>query len=77
MSPQTVALPNLPPPVDLASYSKSMLMHTKRQMEATNVGSPRRSGRGRGSPVPSMPNGTSSTSSTSPGRSNSIHEYHD
>ncbi|KAI1075285.1 hypothetical protein F5B20DRAFT_560794 [Whalleya microplaca] len=73
----TIDMPDSPPPpVDLASYARSMHQHTKRQMEAANMPPVRRSGRSSRSQLPSLPNGTSSTSSSS--RSpNSDHEYHD
>ncbi|KAI5924138.1 hypothetical protein F4810DRAFT_709856 [Camillea tinctor] len=58
---------SLPPPIDLASYSRSMHLHTKRQMEAANMATPtRRSGRTTSTTaIPSLANGTSSGSSTS------------
>ncbi|OTA92285.1 hypothetical protein M434DRAFT_396527, partial [Hypoxylon sp. CO27-5] len=70
----TISMPaSLPPPVDLASYSRSMHQHTKRQMEAANMPTSRRSSRPTRSEAPSLPNGTS-TSSTS--RSPNEVEYH-
>ncbi|KAI1776163.1 hypothetical protein F4818DRAFT_413262 [Hypoxylon cercidicola] len=64
---------SLPPPVDLASYARSMHQHTKRQMEAANMPTSRRNGRTTRSHAPSLPNGTSSSSSP---RSPEV-EYHD
>ncbi|KAI0167009.1 hypothetical protein GGR52DRAFT_574972 [Hypoxylon sp. FL1284] len=61
----TISMPaTLPPPVDLASYARSMHQHTKRQMEAANMPTSRRSGRTSRAHVPSLPNGTSSSSSS-------------
>ncbi|KAI8633177.1 hypothetical protein F5Y19DRAFT_416982 [Xylariaceae sp. FL1651] len=72
----TISMPsNLPPPHDLTTYSRSMHLHTKRQMEAANMYSSRRSRSGQ-SPVSSMPNGTSSNTSVSSRGSNGSHEYH-
>ncbi|KAI0398195.1 hypothetical protein F5Y17DRAFT_411361 [Xylariaceae sp. FL0594] len=88
MSPQssyTVTMPaNMTPPHDLASYSRFMHQHTKRQMEAVRM-SPSRQGRSSGrsrdhSPVPAMMNGTPAArgaSSRSTARLNGAHEYHD
>ncbi|KAI1398116.1 hypothetical protein F4819DRAFT_469796 [Hypoxylon fuscum] len=71
----TISMPStLPPPVDLASYARSMHQHTKRQMEAANMPTGRRSGRTNRSQVTGLLNGTSSSSSSS--RSPEI-EYHD
>ncbi|CAJ2507291.1 Uu.00g084770.m01.CDS01 [Anthostomella pinea] len=68
---------SISPPSDLLSYSKTMHMHTKRQMEAANMSNTRRSRSSR-SAVPSMPNGSSSISSSSSSRSDDgAHEYHD
>ncbi|KAI6090795.1 hypothetical protein F4821DRAFT_227882, partial [Hypoxylon rubiginosum] len=62
----TTAMPgSLPPPVDLATYARSMHQHTKRQMEAANMPTSRRNGRTSRAHFPSMPNGVSSSSSTS------------
>ncbi|KAI1180898.1 hypothetical protein F4777DRAFT_527408 [Nemania sp. FL0916] len=74
----TISMPhNMSPPHDLASYSRSMHSHTKRQMEAANMSSSRRSTPSQNAPVPAMPNGTSTSSSTSTSRSiNGHHEYH-
>ncbi|KAI1490422.1 hypothetical protein F5X96DRAFT_669693 [Biscogniauxia mediterranea] len=71
------AMPSsLPPPIDLASYSRSMHLHTKRQMEAANMTTPTRRG-GRttsANSIPSLPNGPSSTSSTSSRSPNAVHD---
>ncbi|KAI0801711.1 hypothetical protein GGR55DRAFT_667658 [Xylaria sp. FL0064] len=73
----TISMPaNMSPPHDLKSYSRSMHSHTKRQMEAANMSSSRRSTHSQNSPVPSMPNGTSTSSSTSSRTLNASHEYH-
>ncbi|KAI1214992.1 uncharacterized protein F4807DRAFT_16671 [Annulohypoxylon truncatum] len=66
---------SLPPPVDLLSYARSMHQHTKRQMEAANMPTSRRSIRSPRSHVTSLPNGTSGSSSSS--RSPGEVEYHD
>ncbi|KAI3401000.1 hypothetical protein diail_705 [Diaporthe ilicicola] len=65
-----------PPPTDIGSYSRTMLQHTKRQMEAFSGASDRRSrstgsrsSGQRGVGTPALPNGVSQ-SSTSPD------EYH-
>ncbi|KAI0146331.1 hypothetical protein GGR57DRAFT_478865 [Xylariaceae sp. FL1272] len=75
----TISMPsNMSPPSDLASYSRVMHLHTKRQMEAANMSS-RRHERSSDAPVPSMPNGNSGNSSTSPSSSRGSrdsHEYH-
>ncbi|KAI1754472.1 hypothetical protein F4782DRAFT_492625 [Xylaria castorea] len=74
----TISMPaNMSPPIDLASYSRSMHSHTKRQMEAANISaSSRRRSHEQNSPVSSMPNGTSSSPSSSTRGSNGSHEYH-
>ncbi|TRX96287.1 hypothetical protein FHL15_003011 [Xylaria flabelliformis] len=66
------------PPIDLASYSRSMHSHTKRQMEAANISasSRRQRNHSQNSPVSSMPNGTSSSPSNSTRSVNGTHEYH-
>ncbi|KAI0408114.1 hypothetical protein F4802DRAFT_550544 [Xylaria palmicola] len=78
----TISMPsNMSPPHDLASYSRSMHSHTKRQMEAANMSSTRRGSGGSGgnhsqtSPVSSMPNGTTANPQSST-RMNGSHEYH-
>jgi hypothetical protein len=83
MSPRstyTISMPsNMPPCSDLASYSRTMHMHTKRQMEAANMSSSRRgSGRSQQSSGSDMVNGISPSSSMSmSSRSmNGTHEYH-
>ncbi|KAI1468529.1 uncharacterized protein F4812DRAFT_458960 [Daldinia caldariorum] len=55
---------SIPSPVDLASYARSMHLHTKRQMEAANMPTSRRSNRSSRTHVPGLPNGTSGTSSS-------------
>ncbi|KAG4219351.1 hypothetical protein PC116_g32169 [Phytophthora cactorum] len=65
---------SIPPPVDLASYARSMHLHTKRQMEAANMPTSRRSNRSSRTHVPGLPNGTSANSSS---RSPDEVEYHD
>ncbi|KAI1736211.1 hypothetical protein F4680DRAFT_432948 [Xylaria scruposa] len=75
----TISMPTtMSPPVDLASYSRIMHSHTKRQMEAANISaSSRRRQRSQSPPVSSMPNGTSSSSHPSSARGvNGTHEYH-
>ncbi|KAL7625497.1 hypothetical protein AAE478_004717 [Parahypoxylon ruwenzoriense] len=73
----TIAMPvALPPPVDLASYARSMHQHTKRQMEAASMSTGRRSTRPPHSQVPSLPNGTSTSSSSRSPNENDV-EYHD
>jgi hypothetical protein len=63
-----------PPPASILSYSQFMHQHTKRQMEAASRSSHRRGGSSRHSQeVPTMPNGTSQESASSPG---SV-DYHD
>ncbi|KAI1765617.1 hypothetical protein GGR53DRAFT_489745 [Hypoxylon sp. FL1150] len=70
----SISMPtSLPPPVDLASYARSMHQHTKRQMEAANMPTSRRSARTSRAHMPGMPNGVSSSSSS---RSSDV-EYHD
>ncbi|GAW12579.1 hypothetical protein ANO14919_019490 [Xylariales sp. No.14919] len=61
----TISMPtNMSPPNDLASYSRSMHSHTKKQMEAANMAPTRRTGGpSQNSPVPTIPNGTSTSSS--------------
>ncbi|KAJ9151593.1 hypothetical protein NKR19_g4839 [Coniochaeta hoffmannii] len=59
------------PPTDIGSYSRFMHQHTKRQMDAANRSSQRRSNhhtsnRSVNGATPSMPNGVSSRSSRSP-----------
>ncbi|KAI0119993.1 hypothetical protein GGR51DRAFT_495874, partial [Nemania sp. FL0031] len=72
----TISVPtNMSPPHDLASYSRSMHSHTKRQMEAANMSSARRTGPSQNTPIPSMPNGTSTSSSTSSRAINGSHGY--
>ncbi|KAI7780421.1 hypothetical protein LA080_016040 [Diaporthe eres] len=60
-----------PPPTDIGSYSRIMLQHTKRQMEAFSGTSDRRSRSNtsrssgqRGAGTPSMPNGVHQASSS-------------
>ncbi|KAI3323174.1 hypothetical protein HD806DRAFT_498292 [Xylariaceae sp. AK1471] len=85
MSPRstyTISMPaNMSPPNDLTSYSRSMHMHTKRQMEAANMSSSRRSGHSQHSPMSTMSNGTSLSSSSSNSSSRAMngshHEYHE
>ncbi|KAI0434674.1 hypothetical protein F5Y09DRAFT_295351 [Xylaria sp. FL1042] len=73
----TISMPsNMSPPHDLTSYSRSMHSHTKRQMEAANMSSSRRSAHSHTSTVPSMPNGTSTSSTNSTRTLNASHEYH-
>ncbi|KAI0969744.1 hypothetical protein F4678DRAFT_152526 [Xylaria arbuscula] len=73
----TISMPaNMSPPHDLTSYSRSMHSHTKRQMEAANMSSSRRRSPTQNAPVSSMPNGTSSGSSSSSRTLNGSHEYH-
>ncbi|KAK0652126.1 hypothetical protein B0T16DRAFT_95398 [Cercophora newfieldiana] len=61
-----------PPPVDLGTYSRSMLQHTKRQMEAASTtgqqsSSPRSSqGSQAGGGPPPLPNGVASSRSRNP-----------
>ncbi|GAW25409.1 hypothetical protein SAMD00023353_0600530 [Rosellinia necatrix] len=63
----TISIPvNMTPPFDLASYSRSMHSHTKRQMEAANMTSTRRSGPAHSPLVSTMPNGTSTGHSNLP-----------
>ncbi|KAI0446654.1 hypothetical protein F4803DRAFT_476246 [Xylaria telfairii] len=73
----TISMPaNMSPPHDLASYSRSMHSHTKRQMEAANISSSsHQRGHSRNSPVSSMPNGTSSGSPNSTQSANGSHGY--
>ncbi|KAI1188807.1 hypothetical protein F5B17DRAFT_393893 [Nemania serpens] len=72
-----ISIPNnMSPPHDLTSYSRSMHSHTKRQMEAANISSSRRSDQSGSSPTSSMPNGTSTDSSNSTSTMNSAHGYH-
>lgn len=57
------------PPTDISSYSRFMHQHTKRQMDAFNRSSQRRSSpqqSNRSGTTPSMPNGVSSRGSHSP-----------
>ncbi|KAI0875035.1 hypothetical protein GGS24DRAFT_457198 [Hypoxylon argillaceum] len=70
----TISVPTVPPH-DLASYSRSMHSHTKRQMEAANMSPSRRSGPSHNSLVPSLPNGTSTSSSNSSRTINGSHGY--
>ncbi|KAI3334915.1 hypothetical protein F4824DRAFT_466425 [Ustulina deusta] len=73
----TISMPaNMSPPNDLTSYARSMHSHTKRQMEAANMSSSRRSGHLQNSPVPPMSNGTLTNSSSSVRTMNGSHEYH-
>lgn len=62
------------PPTDIGSYSRFMHQHTKRQMDAANRSSQRRSDHQstRSGFTPAMPNGVSSMSSYSP----EDHVYH-
>ncbi|KAK6062835.1 hypothetical protein SCUP234_11885 [Seiridium cupressi] len=69
------ALPMSPtPPSDLPSYARFMHQHTKKQMEEASRSSHRRSSRS-SRVAPSMPNGGSSSTASSPS-SNGV-EYHD
>ncbi|KAI2643427.1 hypothetical protein GGS21DRAFT_496313 [Xylaria nigripes] len=72
----TFAMPaNVSPPVDLASYSRSMHSHTKRQMEAANISPSRRRGHSQQSPMSALHNGTS-TSLSGPVRAiTPTHQY--
>ncbi|KAI1437486.1 hypothetical protein GGR50DRAFT_692264 [Xylaria sp. CBS 124048] len=62
----SVAMPatHVSPPVDLASYSRSMHSHTKRQMEAAMVSSSRYTPRSSQQPLVSAMRHGSSSSST-------------